>query len=77
MMFLDCAWLKNTLENSLDDVLSARDEEVIKELVIRLLAYYAKQSDNTVDDVMVELVKARLLMRPIQTFVKNDGAVEL
>lgn len=67
-MVLDCLWLKHTFENSLEEVLSARDEEVIKELVIRLLSYYAKQTDNAVDDVLVELVRSRLMMvRDIQS----------
>lgn len=72
MMFLDCAWMKQTLEKSLDDVLSARDEEMIKEMVIRLLAYYAKQSDNAVDDLLVELVRSRLMMSP-GLFLNNNN----
>lgn len=60
MWFLDCSFLKRTLEDSLDDVIQARDQEMIKDLVIRLLEYYAKQSDNMVDDMLVQLVKTKL-----------------
>ena len=73
MVFMDCAWMTRTLEKSLDDVLSARDEEVIKELVLRLLAYYARQSDNAVDDMLVELVRVRLMTRPLDTVSEKEG----
>ena len=33
----------------------------VKELVIKLLEAYAKNTDNTVDDKLVELVKKNLL----------------
>lgn len=65
MWFLDCSFLKRTLEDSLDDVIQARDQEMIKELVTRLLEYYAKQSDNMVDDMLVQLVKTKLNTMPL------------
>ena len=33
----------------------------VKELVVKLLESYAKNTDNTVDDKLVELVKKNLL----------------
>ena len=33
----------------------------VKELVVKLLEAYAKNTDNTVDDKLVELVKKKLL----------------
>ena len=33
----------------------------VKELVVKLLEAYAKNTDNTVDDKLVELVKKNLL----------------
>ena len=60
MVFLDCSWLYRTLEDKLDDIIQAKDQEMIKELVIRLLDSYAKQTDNSVDDKIVELVRAKL-----------------
>jgi DNA polymerase III delta prime subunit len=60
MVFLECSWLYRTLEDSLDDIIQAKDQEMIKELVIRLLDYYAKQTDNSIDDKIVDLVRSKL-----------------
>lgn len=65
MVFLDCSWLYRTLEDSLDDVIKAKDQEMIKQLVVRLLEYYAKQTDNTIDDQVVELVRSKLTNTPL------------
>lgn len=62
VFFLDCSWLKRKLEDSLEDVIQAKDEEMIKELVMRLLEYYSKQSDNDIDDMVVQLVRTKLLL---------------
>ncbi len=35
--------------------------DAVKELVVKLLEAYAKNTDNTVDDKLVELVKKNLL----------------
>ena len=35
--------------------------KAVKELVVKLLEAYAKTTDNTVDDKLVELVKKNLL----------------
>ena len=35
--------------------------DAVKELVVKLLEAYAKTTDNTVDDKLVELVKKNLL----------------
>ena len=35
--------------------------DAVKELVVKLLEAYAKSTDNTVDDKLVELVKKNLL----------------
>ena len=35
--------------------------KAVKELVVKLLEAYAKNTDNTVDDKLVELVKKNLL----------------
>ena len=35
--------------------------KAVKELVVKLLEAYAKSTDNTVDDKLVELVKKNLL----------------
>ena len=35
--------------------------EAVKELIVKLLEAYAKSTDNTVDDKLVELVKKNLL----------------
>ena len=34
--------------------------EAVKELIVKLLEAYAKSTDNTVDDKLVELVKKNL-----------------
>lgn len=60
MPFLDCSWLYHTLEDSLDEVIRAQDQKMIKELVIYLLDSYAKQTDNEIDDQIVDLVKCKL-----------------
>lgn len=65
MPFLDCSWLYRTLEDSLDDVIKAKDQEMIKQMVIRLLEYYAKQTDNTMDDHVVDLVRSKLMNTPL------------
>lgn len=59
-MFLDCSWLKRTLDNSLDDILQAKDQEVIVDLVIKLLEYYAQKTTNDLDNIVVKFVKAKL-----------------
>ena len=35
--------------------------KAVKELIVKLLEAYAKSTDNTVDDKLVELVKKNLL----------------
>lgn len=60
-----CSWLYKTLEDSLDDILEAKDQELIKNFVIKLLDAYAKQSDNQLDDMMVDLIRRRLLNLPL------------
>ena len=35
--------------------------QAVKELIVKLLEAYAKSTDNTVDDKLVELVKKNLL----------------
>ena len=35
--------------------------EAVKELIVKLLEAYAKSTDNTVDDKLVELVKKNLI----------------
>ena len=36
-------------------------KDAVKELIVKLLEAYAKSTDNTVDDKLVELVKKNLL----------------
>ena len=36
----------------------------MKEFVIELLERYSKQTDNDIDDVLVQLVKGKLLKEP-------------
>jgi hypothetical protein len=60
-----CSWLYRTLEDSLDDVFQAQDQEMIKNFVIRLLGGYAKRSDNQLDDMVVDLVRRRLFNLPL------------
>jgi|TARA_Y100000114_G_scaffold60763_1_gene55775 hypothetical protein len=37
--------------------------EAVKELIVKLLEAYAKSTDNTVDDKLVELVKKNLITK--------------
>ena len=42
-------------------VFAVANSKAVKELVVKLLEAYAKTTDNTVDDKLVELVKKNLL----------------
>ena len=42
-------------------VFACAKSKAVKELVVKLLEAYAKTTDNTVDDKLVELVKKNLL----------------
>ena len=37
--------------------------QAVKELIVKLLEAYAKSTDNTVDDKLVELVKKNLITK--------------
>ena len=46
----------------------------VKELVVKLLEAYAKNTDNTVDDKLVELVKKNLLPNLMAKSGASKGA---
>ena len=42
-------------------ILALANDPAVKELVIRLLEKYAKTTDNDVDDMLVALVRSKLI----------------
>lgn len=49
-----------TLIQSYDTLMATKDHPLTKQLIIHMLRAYVKQTDNTLDDVVVNLVDERL-----------------